>query len=85
MEPLERSRFQSNDEGNACDKDIYVSLQEAKTSELSVHHDVNRGSECPQQDDVSLQVKRRGPEWTHLPNPLALDVSISEFTKSKLL
>lgn len=45
-------------------------LQEAKTSELSVHHDVNRGYESPQQDDVSLQVQRRGPERTHLPNPL---------------
>lgn len=85
MEPLERSRFQSNDERNACDKDIYVSLQEAKTSELSVHHVVNRRYESPQQDDVSLQVKRRGPERTHLPNPLVLDVSISGFTKNKLL
>ena len=70
MEPLEKSRFQSKDEGNACDNDIYVSLQEAKTSEFSVHPDINRGYESPQQDDVSLRVKRRGPERTHLPNPL---------------
>lgn len=85
MEPLERSRFQSKDEGNACDNDIYASWQEAKTSELSVHPDINRGYESPQQDDVSLQVKRRGPERTHLPNPLVWDISVSGFTKNKLL
>lgn len=55
---LRKKQISDNDEGNACDKDIYASLQEAKTSELSVHHDVNRGYECPQQDDVSLQEKR---------------------------